>query len=75
MTLIRPFVKKELYDVMHFHTDGFESLYEHVPKDILPLEYGGDAGKIDDFYKEWLQIVESHGEYLANDHNWKLSEW
>jgi CRAL/TRIO domain len=74
MTLIRPFVKKELYDVMHFHTEGFDSLYEHVPRDILPLEYGGDAGKISDFYEEWLQIVESHREYLRNDGNWKLSE-
>lgn len=74
MTLIRPFVKKELYDVMHFHTEGFDSLYEHVPRDILPLEYGGDAGKISDFYKEWLKIVESHREYLRNDRNWKLSE-
>lgn len=38
MSLIRPFVTKELFDVMYFHTAGFESLHEHVPKEFLPIE-------------------------------------
>lgn len=74
MSLIRPFIKKELFDVMHFHTSGYETLYEHVSRDILPLEYGGDAGKIDEFYEEWVRILDSHSEYLSDDRNWKLSE-
>ena len=27
---------------MHFHTSGLDSLYEHVPKYILPSDYGGE---------------------------------
>lgn len=74
INLIRPFVKREVFDVMHFHTSGFESLYEHVPREDLPFEYGGSAGKIDDFFKDWLAIVEKQREYLNDDLNWKLSE-
>lgn len=74
MSLVRPFVKKELFDVMHFHTSGYDSLYEHVSKADLPFEYGGTAGNLDDIFEAWLKTVESHREYLNDDLNWKLSE-
>jgi CRAL/TRIO domain len=74
MTLIRPFVKKELFEAMHFHTSGYESLYDYVPKEDLPEEYGGEAGKIDDIFEKWLKIVEDQKEYLNDSSNWKLSE-
>lgn len=31
---------------IHFHTEGIERLYEHVPRDMLPTEYGGKAGSL-----------------------------
>lgn len=40
---------------IHVH-ENLESLYEYVPKDILPQEYGGNAGPIDAInskYSEW----------------------
>jgi hypothetical protein len=36
---------------MHFHAD-FESLYKEVPKRILPAEYGGEAGTMEDLRGE-----------------------
>lgn len=27
---------------MHFHSSGMDSLYEFVPKNILPRDYGGE---------------------------------
>jgi hypothetical protein len=36
---------------MHFHAD-FESLYKEVPKRILPTEYGGEAGTIEELRGE-----------------------
>lgn len=40
-TLFKPFMKKETLDVFHFH-QNFESLHEHVPKELLPVEFGGN---------------------------------
>lgn len=74
IALIRPFVKKELLDVMHFHTSGYESLYEYIPREYLPFEYGGNAGELDKFFTKWITVVKSQRAYLKNDNNWKLLE-
>lgn len=47
---IKPFLKKKISDRMHFHPDGLESLYKFVPKEILPEEYGGNAGKLQEIH-------------------------
>lgn len=58
MALLRPFIKKEILESIKFHTNA-ESLFEYLPKDLLPDELGGTAGKCDEFHKEWLKVVES----------------
>lgn len=42
MTLVRPFMKKELTDMLEFHSGKMENFYSHVPKSLLPKDYGGD---------------------------------
>lgn len=31
---------------LHVHNKDYEALYKHVPKEILPTEYGGNGGSI-----------------------------
>lgn len=47
---IKPLLKEKIRNRVHIHTDGLESLYKFVPKDILPEEYGGTAGKLQEFH-------------------------
>jgi CRAL/TRIO domain len=58
-SLVKPLLKKELIDVMHFHRSGLESLHKFIPKDILPQEYGGTLGAIGDIHKTFCGFVES----------------
>lgn len=60
---------------MHFHTSGYESLYEFIPKEILPNEYGGNAGPTNKLHQENLEIIKKHQDYLFNDDNWKLLKY
>ncbi|XP_067015217.2 alpha-tocopherol transfer protein-like [Anabrus simplex] len=43
MAMIKPFMKKELLEMLHLHTGGLESFCKFVPLDILPSDYGGKA--------------------------------
>ncbi|XP_075157562.1 alpha-tocopherol transfer protein-like [Haematobia irritans] len=46
LAIIKPFMSKDLYALIICHTEGLDSLYQHVPKDMLPNEYGGRAGEL-----------------------------
>lgn len=48
---VKPFLKEKIRNRIHVHQD-MESLHKWVPKDVLPEEYGGTAGKVQDFHGE-----------------------
>lgn len=33
---------------IHVHTGGYESLYEFIPKSVLPSDYGGEESSINE---------------------------
>lgn len=74
LALVRPFVKKEVYDNLHFHNNGYDSFYKFVSKEFLPIEYGGSAGRCDEIAKNFLDTAKSNNEYLKDDRNWELCE-
>lgn len=69
MGFLKPFMKKELSDGMHFHTSGLESLYEFVSPDVLPEEYGGTDGCLEDYFKQTISKLYDQRDYVLNDDN------
>ncbi|XP_072758632.1 alpha-tocopherol transfer protein-like [Anoplolepis gracilipes] len=68
MNMMKPFMKKEMIDMIHFHS-SLKSASEYVPVDSLPNEVGGKAGsmhklaaievkKLED-YREWFLMDEA----------------
>lgn len=74
IAFLRPFMKKELSDAMHFHTSGFESLHEFIPPDCLPEEYGGTVGCLDDYYKTTISNLNELRDYFLKDENFFISD-
>lgn len=59
-TLFKTFIKQETLDVFHIHT-SMESLYEHVPRELLPVEWGGSKEiTIQGVREEWLKKMEDY---------------
>ncbi|XP_012529320.1 alpha-tocopherol transfer protein-like [Monomorium pharaonis] len=68
MNIIKPFMKKELIDLIHFHS-SFESISKYIPVDALPNEVGGKGGCTQELaeiqvkrfkdYREWFLLDET----------------
>lgn len=56
VALIKPFMSKEVKESLHFHS-SMETLYEKIPKEVLPNELGGSAGLIQELFDDWLKIL------------------
>lgn len=49
------------------HGNSIESLYKVIPRRLMPLEYGGDAGPIQTIIDEWEQKILSYRQYFQED--------
>ncbi|XP_075149854.1 uncharacterized protein LOC142223927 [Haematobia irritans] len=59
VTLARTFLKKELRDSIIVHSN-LESLHEHLPKHILPKDYGGDNLSCEEQSEKFYKILRSY---------------
>jgi CRAL/TRIO domain len=55
MLLIKPFLKAEVAERIQTHLPGSDTLFKYIPKQILPKEYGGNAGPIGPIKDRWLE--------------------
>ncbi|XP_075157167.1 alpha-tocopherol transfer protein-like [Haematobia irritans] len=74
VAITRPFIREDVFNLIHFHTDGFETLYEHVPRDMLPVDYGGTARSLADITAQWWEIVKKNRAYLMDPKFWKVDK-
>ncbi|RZB38689.1 CRAL TRIO domain containing protein [Asbolus verrucosus] len=70
---VKPFIKEKIRNRIHIHAD-LESLYKFVPKEILPEEYGGTAGKMADFSDQWLKKLAEYTSWFKEQENIKADE-
>lgn len=70
ISTVKPFLNENLRNAINVHTK-IETLYNFVPKDILPEEYGGKAGKISDLKKFWAQELENATPWFQEQENIK----
>jgi len=73
MSLVKPILRKEVAELVQFHKVGSETILKFIDKDVLPIDYGGTNGYIDDHFKEWLKLFETKRDYLLNENLWKIT--
>lgn len=68
MMMIKPFMYERLYNALKFHNAGsFESLYEIVPREILPSDFGGPSQSLAELKAYWTQVLHDHRDFLMDD--------
>lgn len=57
LNIFRFFMTQKIKSRVHIHGSNYESLHSTVPKEILPKEYGGTDGKLQDLIDYWQQKI------------------
>ncbi|XP_075232032.1 alpha-tocopherol transfer protein-like [Lycorma delicatula] len=63
MMILKPFMKPELIELIHFHTD-MEPVYEILTKKCLPKDYGGDLPPVSDIHEHYCCWMKSLQDYF-----------
>lgn len=58
--LMRPFLGSKAMEVFYFHLPNSTTLYDYVPRDVLPEEFGGTSGPIEAPKRYWINRTQEH---------------
>ncbi|RVE47935.1 hypothetical protein evm_007449 [Chilo suppressalis] len=73
VNFVKPFIKDKIKERIFLHTDT-NDLYKYVPKEMLPTEYGGNAGSMNDLHNAWVKKLEEYKDWFAEQENIKANE-
>ncbi|GLV36689.1 uncharacterized protein CBL_02476 [Carabus blaptoides fortunei] len=71
--LLKTLFNAKMGQRIHVHND-LESLYKHVPKDILPEDYGGSEKPLMELHKNWRAFLESQDSWMIDRMKMKSNE-
>ncbi|XP_074039732.1 alpha-tocopherol transfer protein-like [Leptinotarsa decemlineata] len=74
--LLKPIIPKKLFERIRTH-ENFESLQECIPKEYLPLDFGGTEPSISEIEKRWYEKIESQEKIFRELLNCKstIQDW
>ncbi|KAJ8681059.1 hypothetical protein QAD02_016846 [Eretmocerus hayati] len=67
ITLVKSMIKPKLAARVFVHSSGLESLYEVVPKSVLPVDYGGDEKSMDELDEKWHKKLEEWRDWFIEE--------
>ncbi|XP_057666280.1 retinol-binding protein pinta-like [Diorhabda carinulata] len=71
LNIFKSFMTDSMKKSTKVHTNGLKSLHTFVDKEILPEEYGGSAGKLEDLINFWHDKVLSKRDWFLEDNKYR----
>ncbi|XP_022131088.1 alpha-tocopherol transfer protein-like [Pieris rapae] len=63
VNFVKPFLKDKIKNRIFIHSNLSE-LYNYVPKEMLPEEYGGNGGSLSDINEAWMKKLEEYTDWF-----------
>ncbi|XP_024870210.1 alpha-tocopherol transfer protein-like isoform X1 [Temnothorax curvispinosus] len=67
LALIRPFMKRELYEMLHLYTGDVSDVYPHVPPECLPKDFGGELDCVANLHKAHCMKLDQLQKYFREE--------
>ncbi|KAG5672153.1 hypothetical protein PVAND_002306 [Polypedilum vanderplanki] len=64
--VFKQFLNDKIKSRINFHGSDLESLYKFIPRKLLPAEYGGEAGTIDEISSKWEKKIFANRQFLID---------
>ncbi|XP_023941075.1 clavesin-1 [Bicyclus anynana] len=74
MMIIRPFIKKELMNMVCIHSAGSNTIEKIIPIEALPKECGGKYKSYETAKKEAIELLLANKEYFENENKKRVVE-
>ncbi|CAH0402595.1 unnamed protein product [Chilo suppressalis] len=74
MMLLKPFLKKQLLDVLHIHQIGSKTLDAYVPMEGLPKEAGGKFKSCTEARDDIIEWVKENQEFFKEENKKRVNE-
>lgn len=72
--VFKSFINDKNKTKLTVHGNNLNSLYEAIPKRLMPIEYGGDAGSIESIINTWEKRIISYRDYYKADEYYGVDE-
>lgn len=59
---------------LYVHNKNYDELYKFIPKEVLPAEYGGTAGTVEEITEHWRNKVKEYSSWLDDDFKYGTDE-
>ncbi|XP_046966735.1 alpha-tocopherol transfer protein-like [Vanessa cardui] len=69
---LKPFMKKEITEMIHFHPPKSDTLYKYLSKDDLPSNYGGTRPAMVELKEEVMENIARNRDALLDETLWRI---
>ncbi|CAH1711992.1 alpha-tocopherol transfer protein-like [Aphis gossypii] len=74
-SMTKPFMKKELSEKLYYHsTADPESIFEYIPKEIMPIEIGGSGQPLKNINDDTFERVKDMRKWFLEEENYRVDE-
>ncbi|KYN06019.1 Alpha-tocopherol transfer protein [Cyphomyrmex costatus] len=67
MVLIKPFIKQELFEIIHIYTDDISDVYSRISPEYLPKDFGGELDCIANLHKANCMTLDQLQNYFSEE--------
>ncbi|XP_063980095.1 alpha-tocopherol transfer protein-like [Diachasmimorpha longicaudata] len=65
--LVRPFMKRELFDMLHLYTGDVSDIYEHISPECLPSDFGGNLECLETLHEKHSRRLHDLRDYFLEE--------